>query len=466
LTIVVPSEEFEGQITEKLLDARNRVNLPGFRPGKVPMREVRRRFGSAVRSEVAGELMQQSFISAVGEEDMAPAGSPSLEVVKMDPGIDFEFTATFEVFPHVELGDLSKVELIKAEAEVAESDIDDTIERLIEQRKTWIEVERPAQDDDQVTVDFVGSIDDEQFDGGKGEDMAFVVGAGQMIEDFDRGVVDHRAGETVTFDATFPEDYQAENLKGQTAQFEVTIKKVEASEAPELNDEFFSSFGVEEGGGLEGFRAEIRANLERELESAQQNQLKQQVMNELDRLHTIQLPHAMVHNEIHVLKDQMMGQMQGMGGGQPAGFELPDDLFKPQAEKRVAVGLIINEVVTEKGLTADADKVRERIEKMAEPYAEPQQVINYYYGNPEQLQQIEMAVLEDEVVNHIVESAQVEVVQSSYADVIQGKHMPTEEIPEADAESTETAEQQAQDETADTVQADSTETTEDDADQR
>ncbi|MDA1076545.1 MAG: trigger factor, partial [Proteobacteria bacterium] len=299
-------------------------------------------------------------------------------------------------------------------------------ERLIEQRKTWSGVERGATDGDQVTLDFIGSIDDEAFDGGKGEDVTFVVGGGQMIEDFDRGVNGHSVGEQYSFDASFPDDYQAENLKGRKATFEVTIKKVEEPHAAELDEEFFTSFGVEPGAGLEGFRSEIKANLERELESAQRNQLKQQVMNELHRLHNIQLPGAMVLSEIGTLKKQMMNQMQGYGGNAPAGFDLPDDLFKPQAEKRVSVGLVINEVVNEKGLRADAATVRSRIEKLAEAYAEPQQVVNWYYSNAEQRQQIEMAVLEDQVVDHIVEQAQVEVVQSTYADVVQGKHMPSE----------------------------------------
>ena len=204
LTISVPSETFEEQITDRLGQAAGQVRLPGFRPGKVPMREVRRRFGPAVRAEVAGELMQSSFVEAVQQEDLSPAGSPSLEVVKMDPGIDFEFTATFEVFPVVDVTDLSKVSVKRPEAEITDADLDEMIDRLREQRKDWRKVERGAQEGDKVTLDFVGKIDDEAFDGGSGEDMSFEVGAGQMIEDFDQGVRGLAEGDSGEFAATFP----------------------------------------------------------------------------------------------------------------------------------------------------------------------------------------------------------------------------------------------------------------------
>lgn len=434
LTISVPSETFEEQITDRLGKAAGQVRLPGFRPGKVPMREVRRRFGPAVRAEVAGELMQSSFVEAVQQEELSPAGSPSLEVVKMDPGIDFEFTATFEVFPVVELTDLSKVSVKRPEAEITDDDLDEMIERLREQRKEWTRVERGAQEGDRVTLDFVGKIDGEAFDGGSGEDASFEVGGGQMIDDFDQGVRGLAEGDSGEFAATFPDDYGSEDLRGKTATFSVTIKAVEEPTLPELDDEFFKTFGVEEG-GLEAFHAEVRANMQRELDAAIANQLKSQVMDELYRLHNVQLPRAMVNQEIQNQKQQMLQQFQMYGqGGQTPDIDLPDDLFTEQAEKRVAVGLIVNEIVTSAELKAEEERVKARIEEMAAGYADPSQVISYYNSNPEQLQQIEMAVLEDQVVDHILEQAAVETVNTTYQDALTGAAIAPEPEPEAETE--------------------------------
>ena len=422
LTISVPSETFEERISARLGDAASRMRLPGFRPGKVPMKEVRRRYGRAVRAEVAGELMQSSFVDAVRQEDLAPAGQPSLEVVKMEPGNDFEFTATFEVFPTVELADIGRVTVKRPEAEITESDIDDMIERLRDQRKQWQDVERPAQDGDRVTVDFEGRLDGEVFEGGKAEDAAFVLGAGQMIEDFDRGVRGLSAGETGEFEATFPEDYRAETLAGKTVTFKVEVKSVTEPRLPELDDEFFRGFGIEEG-GFEAFREDVRHNMQREMDAALRGALKSQVMDQLNALHDVQLPNALIVSEINTLRQQTMQQFQmyGAAGNQP---QLPDELFRDQAARRVTVGLVVNEIVSRAGIEVSAEKVRKRIEEMADGYAEPQQVVNWYYSNQEQLQQVEMAVLEEQVVDHVLALAQVEVVLSSYQDVVSGKAVP------------------------------------------
>ena len=426
LTISVPSQTFEGQITERLGNAAGQVKLPGFRPGKVPMKEVRRRYGPSVRAEVAGELMQSTFVDAVREEELAPAGSPNLEVVKMDPGIDFEFTATFEVFPAIEVTDLGRVNVQQPQAELSEVDVDEMVERLRDQRKEWQSVDRGAAEGDRVTLDFTGMIGDEEFDGGSGEDVEFIIGAGQMIEDFDRGVTGLTGGSDGEFQATFPDDYRAEELRDKEATFKVSITEVAQSTLPELDEEFFKAFGIEEG-GADAFRDDVKANMQREMDAAIGNQVKSQVMDQLNELHTVQLPQAMISREIEVLKGQMLQQFQAYGaqaGGQP---DLPDELFQEQAERRVTVGLIVNEIVSDANIEPDPDKVRERVETLSEQYAEPQQVINYYYSNAEQLQQIEMAVLEDQVVEHILGQSTVEIVVSSYTDIISGQAIPDPE---------------------------------------
>jgi len=336
LTISVPSETFEGQITQRLSSAAKQVRLPGFRNGKVPMKEVRRRFGPSVRAEVAGELMQSSFMEAITEESFSPAGPPSLEVVKMDPGIDFEFTATFEVFPSVTLGDLSKIAVKRPAATITEADIDAMATKLQEQRAGWEPVERGAAEGDQVKVDFRGTRDGVEFPGGQGEGIEFEIGTGQMIEDFDSNARGLAAGDNKTFEATFPDNYQAEELQGQTVTFELTMQEVSERKVPELDEAFIREFGVEEG-TLEAFRAQVRDNMTREMESAITNVVKGQVLDELTELHEVQLPATLVAKEIEALKQRMLQQLQMYGNNQELpGFE--DDLFRDEAEKRVTVG--------------------------------------------------------------------------------------------------------------------------------
>jgi trigger factor len=434
LTIAIDSDTFEAQITNRLESARGQVKIPGFRAGKVPMREVRRRFGNAVRSEVAGEMMQSSFMTAVQQEEMNPASAPKLDVVKMDPGIDFEFTATFDVFPTIELGSFSKISVKRPSAVIEDADLETMIERLRDQHATQEPAVRPAQDGDQVKVDFTGELDGERVEEACGEGMSFTIGQGQMIEDFDKGVIGLGAGEERTFDAVFPEDYRAEELQGKTVQFSVKVVEVTEQQLPELDDEFFQKFGIEEG-GEQAFREEVKSNMDRELEASIKNQVKQQVMDGLSDIHEFPIPHDIVHREIHVLKEQMMGQFQ-MPPGQAQSLDLPDALFHDQAEKRVKVGLIVNEVISAGELVADAEKVDAKLQELAAPYGEPDQVIEWYRSNPEQMGNIEMSVLEDQVVDHIMASAEVEEVVASYSEVISGAAIAPPAIEGEDDDST------------------------------
>jgi trigger factor len=349
---------------------------------------------------------------------MNPASSPKLDVVKMDPGIDFEFTATFDVFPTVELANFDRVNVKRPSAEIGDADLETMIARLREQHATQQPAVRPAQDGDQVIVDFTGELDGERVEEACGEGMTFTIGQGQMIEDFDKGVVGLGAGEESTFDAVFPDDYRAEELQGKTVQFSVKVSEVNERQLPELDEEFFQKFGIEEG-GEEAFHAEVRGNMQRELDSAVKNQIKQQVMDGLAEIHEFPIPGDIVQREIQVLKEQMMSQFQ-MPPGQAQSLDLPDALFHDQAEKRVKVGLIVNEVISSGELVADEAKVEAKLQEMAEPYGEPEQVIEWYRSNPEQMGNIEMAVLEDQVVDHIMVSAEIEEVMANYADVISG----------------------------------------------
>ncbi len=439
LTIVVDFSAFEDQVTTRLKATAQRVRIDGFRPGKVPLKEVRRRFGEPVRQEVAGELMQSSFFEAIQQEKISPASQPLLEVLKMDPGSDFEFTATFEVFPNVDLVDLARVSVKKPIASIAESDIDKMLNTLREQRKSWKPVTRESADGDQLTVDFKGSIAGEDFAGGSGEDVSFVLGQGQMLPEFESATIGVAAGTTIAAEVTFPETYQAEDLRGKTANFEITVKQVAEPELPEMDEEFFKSFGIDEG-GLEAMRAEVGENMQRELDGAVRTQLKKQVLDELARLHQFSVPASLIAKEINNLKSQMLQQFNRHGQGQNLP-ELPDDMFREEAEKRVRTGLVINQIVDTKALKAEPDSVRARIEELAQSYSEPDQVVNWYYSNEEQLSQIEMAVLEDSVIDKVIEKAVVEEIATDYENAISGQALAPAEPAEIEADKTKAAEE-------------------------
>ena len=419
LTITLPSETFEERLDVKLNEAKNKARLPGFRPGKIPLKEIRRRFGPSLRAELAGEMMQSSFYEAIAQKSLNPAGPPTLEVKTMDPNADLEFTATFELVPSVEVADLAKVEIKRPSTEITDEDIEKMVDRLKEQRISYEPVERASQADDQVTVDFEGSLDGELVESAKGSDASFVIGKGQMIEDFEKGATGLSKDQETKFEAVFPENYRAEELRGKTVEFSLTMKEVKEPKLPELNDEFFKEFGVEEG-GEEAFRKEVLSNMEKELDNSVKNQLKQQVMDSLGELHDFEIPAPMISREIQVLKDQMMGQFQQPPGGRQNELNLPDELFKDQAEKRVKLGLVVNEIISKFELEVDQEKLDQHLQDLASSYAEPEQVIGWYRGNPEQMQNLEMGVLEDQVVDHIISKAQVEEVVADYDSVISG----------------------------------------------
>ena len=427
LTITLPSEDVEQRLDAKLVDAKAKARIPGFRPGKVPLKEIRRRFEPSMRAELAGEMMQNSFYEAISQESLNPAGPPTLQVQKMEPNADLEFTATFELVPTVEVAELSKVEIKRPSTEITEEDINKMIERLKEQRISYELVERESQLDDQVVVDFEGKLDGEVVESAGGTDVTFIIGKGQMIEDFEKGAQGVSAGDTTSFQALFPENYRAEELQGKTLEFSLTMKEVKESKLPELNDEFYKEFGVEEG-GEEAFRKEVLSNMEKELEAAVKNQLKQQVMDSLGELHEFSIPGPMVSREIQTLKDQMMGQFQQPPGGKQNDFNLPDELFKDQAEKRVKLGLVVNEIISKFEIEVDQEKLDQHLNDLASSYAEPEQVIGWYRGNPEQMQNLEMGVLEDQVVDHIISKAVVEEVVSDYDSVISGAAIAPEEV--------------------------------------
>ena len=416
VTVGVPAEKVDAAVENKLREAQKNVRLDGFRPGKVPMREVKRRFGAAVRNEVLADVMRESFLEAVEQEKLQPAGMPGFEATKNEAGKDLEFVATFEVFPEVELASFDSIEVEKPVAEVTDADVDQMIETLREQRAEYQEVERAAENGDRVNIDFTSLKDGEAFEGGSAEGQNLELGSGQMIPGFEDGIVGMKAGDEKDIDVTFPEDYQSEELQGQAVVFQIKVHKVEAKQLPEVDAEFMQAFGVDDG-DMDKFKAEVRKNMERELSNAVSGKVKEQVMDGLAGQHEFDLPEPLIKQEVDRMRQQMAQQF---GGGQQFDASmLPDELFKEQAERSVRLGLVMRAILDKHELQADPERVKTRVEEIASQYEQPEEVVNFVYSNPQQLQQIEGAVLEDQVVDMVLESAKVEEKSQSYQEAVQ-----------------------------------------------
>jgi trigger factor len=417
LTVGVPSVQVESEVAKRLKDASKNVRINGFRQGKVPMKVIKQRYGAGVRQEVIGEVMSRSFYEAVQKEDVKPAGQPSIEAKEITEGKDLEYVATFEVYPSIDLADLSKIEVTKHNANVSDTDVGNMIEVLRKQQATWSEVDRAAATGDKAVIDFVGTKDGEEFTGSKAEGHELLLGSGSMIPGFEDGVVGLKAGEEKTLSLTFPDDYKADELKGAEVEFAVKLIKVLESELPELNDELYVKFGVEEGGEAK-FREEVKGNMDRELANAAKAKVKKQVMDSLIEANPVDLPSPLVANEINTLRNQMMQQFGGASDKIDGKALLPDDMFKEEAGRRVALGLLVGEVINTAKLKADGDKVRAMVEEVASTYQSPEEVVEYYYSNEQMLQGVEAAVLEDQVVEHVMAAAKITEQESSYDDLI------------------------------------------------
>jgi len=429
MTVVVPASEITPKVEERIKRAASQARIKGFRPGKVPVREVRRRFGEGILQEVASEVMQESYSNAITQETLKPAGMPQIDDVVIESDKDLSFSATFEVMPEVVPGDVSGVTVSQPKAEVISSDLDAMVEKLREQRKEYQSVERAAQNDDQVTIDFAGTKDSEAFDGGSGEDHQLILGSGSMIPGFEDGIVGMVIGEEKTLSLTFPEEYHAEALAGADVEFLVSLKGVAEPTLPALDEEFFKLFNVEEG-GEEAFRAEVQRNMEKELQSAIDNRVKSQVMDGLLEVTEVEVPKALVDDECGRMRQNMVQQF---GGGQQFDENmLPKELFAEEAEKRVRLGLIVNAVVETESIEADADRVREKIEDIASSYEQPEQLINYYYSNEQALSQVQGLVLEEQVVATLLEKMSVETVEMSYEEAIQPPPPAEEDSPDGE----------------------------------
>ena len=416
LTITVPAEQVDQDVNKVVSQQARTRRLDGFRPGKVPPKVIKRMFGESIRYDVLNRVVQESFYKAVQEEKLQPAGAPSIDLKQDEEGKDVQFTATFEVYPEIELADFSAAEVTRQQSEVTDADLDQMIDTLRKQQADWEIVDRAAANGDQVKIDFEGFIDGEAFDGGKGEGMDLVLGSNTMIPGFEAGLEGAKAGDEVELNVTFPEEYHAENLKGKAATFKVTVHTVSASKLPELDAEFFAKFGINES-EVEGFRAEVRKNMERELNNALKMKLKDQVFGKLVELNAIEVPAALVDDEINNLRRQAVQQFGG-ANAQLDPNTLPKELFEEQAKRRVVIGLLVQEVIQSNEIKADDARVQETIAELAQTYQEPEQVIEWYNSNEQVLNQVRSMVLEDQVVDHLLASAKVADEKVGYEDAI------------------------------------------------
>ena len=413
LTIGVPAERIESEVTKRLQQTARRAKVPGFRPGKVPMSVIRQRYEDSARQEALGDLIQSSFYEAIVAEKLNPAGAPSVEPKVFEKGKDLEYVATFEIYPEIQVAGFEGITVERPQAEVSEADVDNMLDILRKQNTRFEAVERAAENGDQLNIDFVGKMEGEAFAGGSAKGTALVLGSGRMIPGFEDALVGAKAGEERVITPTFPEDYQNLELAGKTAEFTVTVNAVAAPVLPELNEQFFALFGASEG-GLEGFRAEVRKNMERELRQAIKSKVKNQVMEGLLAANPVELPKALVANEVQRLRVQAVQQF----GGNIKPEQLPAELFEEQAKRRVSLGLIIAEVVKQAELKPDDARVRELIEEMASAYQEPEQVVAWYYKNEQQLGEVRSVVLEEQVVDTVLQKAKVTDKPVSYEEAV------------------------------------------------
>ncbi len=408
LNIAVPMAEIDSEVESRLKKLTRTVKMAGFRPGKVPFKVVAQQYGPQVRQEVLGDTLQKTFGDAVQAQKLQVAGYPKFDAAPPADGAnEFQYSATFEVYPEVVVGDVAKSTVTRSTLEVADADIDKTLDIMRKQRVIYEVAARAAENDDRVTMDYVGKIDGVEFAGGKGEGQNVVLGSGRFLPDFEKQLPGMKAGDIKSFELKFPDDYAGKEVAGKTAVFEVTVKDVAAPQLPAIDAEFARSLGVEDG-DLTKMRAEVRGNLEREVRTRLKARVKEQVMDALLAATNLEVPKALVDMEIGRLRDTAKQDLASRGIPVRDDMPLPDDLFEKQAQRRVSLGLILGEVVRKQNLQARPEQVRAAVEEQAQSYEHPQEVVKWFYQSQERLRDIEGMVLEENVVTWSLATAKVE----------------------------------------------------------
>lgn len=414
LSITIKSEDITKAVDKELINTAKKVRIDGFRKGKVPLKIVEQRYGASILQDALSDLMQRNFIDAIIQEKLNPAGAPTYIPTEYKNGEDYTFTVEFEVYPEIKIKDLDKIEVEKPVAEVVDADVETMIETLRKQQGTWKVVKKTAKEQNRVTLDFLGKVDGAEFEGGKADDFALVLGQGRMIPGFEDAIIGHKAGDEFDINVTFPEDYHAENLKGKPAVFSASLKKVEELELPELTEEVVKRFGIADG-TVESLRAEVRKNMQRELNATIRNKIKTQVIDGLVKNNDIEVPSALIDREIDVLRQQALTRF---GGNVKQSMDLPKELFEAEAKRRVLVGLLFSEIIESNKLKADEAKVQSLIDEIATAYEDPKEVVDYYRKDKKAMDNIRSVALEDQVVDLLLASAKVTDKTCSFSELM------------------------------------------------
>jgi trigger factor len=406
LNVSLPMQEIETEVESRLKRMARDLRMHGFRPGKVPFRLIQQTYGGQVRQEVLGDVLQKSFGEAIRQQNLRVAGYPRFEPKPAAEGNQVEFSATFEVYPEVSVGDLSAVQVDRPVVAVREGEVDKTVEILRKQRTHYREVEREARNGDSITIDYQGTINGEPFEGGGGTDHNTVLGEGRLLAGFEEQVVGTRPGEARTFELTFPEDYHGKEVAGKTANFHVTVKRVAEPVLPEVNTDFAKALGIADG-DLAKMRADVQANLEREVRRRRDGRVKDQVMKALLESSSVELPKALVQLEVERLMEGMRRDLEARGL-KAQDIPMPAEAFEPEAKKRVTLGLIIAELVKREGLAAKPEQIKAVVQDYAQSYERPEEVTRWYYQSPDRLREVESLVLENNVVDWVLSQVKVE----------------------------------------------------------
>lgn len=422
LTVSVPKSTVDEQFETRLKSTAKTIKINGFRPGKVPVDVVRRDYGASIYQDVVNDVVRDSVFQAIEQEKVKAVSMPNIENLQATEDA-LVFSALVEVYPEVTINAFSGLEIERKNSTVEDKDVETMLENLQKQRQTWVETKGMAKNEMQVTFDFEGSIDGEKFEGGSAEDFKLVLGSGRMIPGFEDGIVGMKKGEEKVIDVTFPADYQAENLAGKLAQFKITVKQVEKPQLPEIDAEFLKVFGISEEEGVEKLKADVRKNMEREVRNGLRNQVKAATFDALVDANEVEIPSAMLAQEIGRQRENMINQFVAQFGPQAKNaFNadlLPDDMFKEQAERAVKLGVLVGKIIDDANLTVDQDRVNAYIDDMASSYEDPQEVVEYFKNDAQQRAQIEAVVLEDQVVDHILAGAKVTDKTVSYQELLQ-----------------------------------------------
>ena len=420
LQIVVPNKDIQEQVLIKLKAAQKDSKLKGFRKGKAPMDVVESIYGPEIRQDVLWDLASKTFSKIAQEKDLKIVSRPNLIPEKIEEGKDAKFKATFEVYPEISISKMSKISYTNFSSEISDDDLDKTITNLQKRMSQWETSSDASKDGDQVKISFVGKIDGEEFEGGTAEDFTVEIGSKSMIEGFEEGLIGLSAGDNKILELTFPDDYGKSDLASKPVNFETQVKEVLSPKLPELNEEFFKSTGIESD-NIESFKKEVKTKLEEDLINILNGKIKQSLFDALLIANDFEVPSAMVDSEVSNMKQDTARRM-GMDPKDMNEDLFPNETFTEEATKRVKVGILLNKIIEDKELKPDADKVKEIIEERAKNYKDPQQVINYFYSDDEQLRNIESISLEEQVVEIIKSEAKSVDENISYEDCVSGTY--------------------------------------------